>query len=248
MMPGEPAPPPRVGCLYRLLRAVAICVGLVALATLSGYIAMLRFMEEDRVEVPRVIGLDSVAAEAMVKEAGLTPRVVAEEFSATIPRGSVTSQRPARGTRLKLGSEVRLILSRGSDQLVVPDMAGLTLTQAKRVLAEAGLTLGPITPIHSDAHARESVIAQDPPGGAPAIRGATVRLLESLGPLEDVVVLPDLRGREMLVALNLLKELQLEARMTFYVAVAKEGRVIAQDPPPGAQIKVGGQVQITIGE
>jgi beta-lactam-binding protein with PASTA domain len=52
----------------------------------------------------------------------------------------------------------------------------------------------------------------------------------------------------MVVALNLLKELQLEARMSFHVAVAKEGRVIAQDPPPGAQVKVGGQVQITIGE
>jgi serine/threonine-protein kinase len=248
MTPPEPEVSPRVGCLYRLLRAVAIAVGLVALAGLSGYIAMHRFMEEDRMEVPRVIGLDSVAAEAMIKEAGLTPRVVAEEFSATIPKGSVTSQRPTRGTRVALGSEVRLMLSRGSAQLASPDLAGLTLAQAKRIIAETGLTLGPVTSIHSDAHARESIVAQDPPAGTPVIRGATVWLLQSLGPLEDVVVLPDLRGREMLVALNLLKELQLEAKMSFYIAVAKEGRVIAQDPPPGAQIKVGGQVQITIGE
>ncbi len=240
--------PARVGCLYRLLRAVAIGVGLAALATLSGYIAMHRFMEKDRMEVPRVVGLDSVAAEALIKEAGLAPRVVADEFSATIPVGSVTKQRPARGTRLKLGSEVRLILSRGSDQLAAPNVAGLTLAQAKRAVAEASLTLGPVISVHSDAHARESVIAQDPPAGAPVIRGATVWLLQSLGPLDDVIVLPDLRNREMVAALNLLKELQLEARISFYLAVAKEGRVIAQDPPPGAQIRVGGQVQLTIGE
>jgi hypothetical protein len=87
----EPGAAPRVGCLYRLLRAVAIAFGLAALATLAGYIAMHRVMEEDRMEVPRVIGLDSVAAEALVKEAGLTPRVVAEES----PRGAL----PARGRR-----------------------------------------------------------------------------------------------------------------------------------------------------
>jgi beta-lactam-binding protein with PASTA domain len=102
--------------------------------------------------------------------------------------------------------------------------------------------------IHSDAYPRETIIAQDPPAGASVIRGATIRLLQSVGPLEDLVVVPDLRGREMLVALNLLKELQLEARLTFYQAVSKEGHVVSQDPLPGAQVKIGGQVQITIGE
>jgi serine/threonine-protein kinase len=225
-----------------------VCVALVALATLSGYLAMLWFMEEDRVDVPRVVGLDSVAAEALIKEANLTPRVVADEFSTTIPKGHVTSQRPSRGTRLKLGSEVRLILSRGSDQLAAPDLSGLSPAQAQRVLAEAGLVFGPVIFIHSDAYPRETIIAQDPPAGASVIRGATIRLLQSVGPLEDLVVVPDLRGREMLVALNLLKELQLEARLTFYQAVSKEGHVVSQDPLPGAQVKIGGQVQITIGE
>jgi serine/threonine-protein kinase len=248
MMPHDLAPEPRAGCLYRLVRATAVCAGLIALATVSGYIAMRWVMEENRVAVPRVIGLDSVAAESLIKEVGLTPRVVAEEFSASVPKGHVATQRPSRGTRLKLGAEVRLILSRGTDQLSAPDVAGLSATQAKRVLAEAGLVLGPVTLIHSDVHARETIIAQDPSAGAPLIRGATVRLLQSLGPLEDIVVVPDLRGRGLVVALNLLKELQLEARVSFKEAADRQGRVVAQDPPAGAQIKVGGQVQLTVGD
>lgn len=238
----------RYGLLYRLVRAAAVCVALLALAALSGYIAMRSVMEEDRVEVPRAIGLDSVAAEALVKEAGLSPRVVAEEFSANIPKGRVAGQRPSRGTRLKLGSEVRLILSRGTDQLSAPDLAGLSASQAKRVLAEAGLVLGPETLIHSDVHPRETIIAQEPQAGAPLVRGDAVRLLESVGPLEDIVVVPDVRRRELVVAMNLLKELQLEARVSFLETVSREGRVVAQDPPPGAQIKVGGQVQLTVGD
>lgn len=245
--PGQD-PVPRYGCLYRLVRAVAVCVGLAAVAAVSAYAAMLWFLEADKIDVPRVVGLDTVAAEALVTEVGLNPRVIADEFSTTIPKGHVTRQRPPQGTRLPLGGEVRLIVSRGSDQLAAPDLSGLTAAQADRVLAEAGLVFGPVTSIHSDAHRRDTIIAQEPSAGTTVTRGATIRLLESLGPLEDIVVVPDLRGREMVVALNLLKELQLEARMSFVESIAQGGHVLEQDPSPGAQVKVGGQVQITIGD
>lgn len=237
-----------VGCLYRLVRGLAICAGLLALAAVSGYVAMQWSMEGNRAEVPRTVGLDSVAASAMIQEAGLVPRVVAEEFSTNIPKGHVTSQRPPRGARVNLGTEVRLIISRGTDQLAVPNLSDMTQPQVKRTLAEAGLILGPVTTIHSEVHARDAVIAQDPPAGAAAIRGAEVRILQSLGPWEEQVVLPDLRGRELIVALNLLKELQIEARISFQQSPSREGRVLSQDPPPGASVKLGGQVQITIGE
>ena len=231
-----------------LVKAAAICSALLALALASGFVAMLLAMDKDRVEVPRMLGLDSVAASELLKEAGLTPRIVAEEFSAKIPKGHVSSQRPSRGTRAKLGSEVRLILSRGSDQLEVPNLTGGTLPQVQRTLAETGLALGRITRIHSDAHAREAIIAQEPPARAAAIRGASANLLQSLGPWEEMMTMPDLRGREMVTALNLLRELQVEARVSFAASPSRRGVVVAQDPPPGGKVRVGAQVQITVGE
>ncbi|MGE5851006.1 MAG: PASTA domain-containing protein [Candidatus Methylomirabilota bacterium] len=232
----------------RLVKGVAICMSLLALGLTSASVAMRVVMEKDRVEAPAVVGLESVAASALIREAGLTPRVVAEEFSQRIPKGHVTGQRPAQGTRVTLASEVRLFLSRGTDQLEVPSVAGNTLPQAQRVLAEAGLSLGSILRIHSDIHAREAIIAQYPPAGSTATRGATVRLLQSLGPWQETVTMPDLRGREMVTALNLLKELQVEARISFVQSVSRQGTVVAQDPAPGGKVKVGGQVQITVGE
>ena len=238
--------------LYRftvgLVKSVAIFAGLFSLGLTSAYVAMQIAMERDRVEVPRVVGLDSIAASELIKEVGLLPRVVAEEFSEGIPKGHVTNQRPSALNRVKVGSEVRLFVSRGSDQLEVPNVAGGTLVQAQRVLAEAGLILGPITQIHSDAHARDLIMAQDPPAGTSAVRGTTVRLLLSQGPFEEMVIMPDVRGREMVTAINLLRELQLETRVSFDRSVSQQGHVMAQDPPPGAQVKVGGQVQLTIGD
>ncbi len=239
----------RIGnALRRLLKGVAILVGLVALGALSGFLAMHLVMEPDRVEIPRVIGVESVAASELLKEVGLTPRIIAEEFSSNIPKGHVTSQRPARGSRVKFGSEVRLILSRGSDQLDLPDLRGQQLAQAQRLLIESGLTVASIISIHSDAHPRETVIAQSPAPGAPAVRGDRVVLLQSLGPLDNLVAVPDLLGREMITALNLLKELQVETRVSFQQEVSRQGHVIAQEPAPGSKIRVGGQVQLTVGE
>ncbi len=247
-------PPPRPQAsrsrlfLTALVKAAAIGMGLLALGLTSGYVAMQLVMDKDRVGVPRVVGLDSVAASELIKEVGLVPRIAGEEFSNTIPKGRVTSQRPGRATRVKLGSDVRLFLSRGSDQLEVPSVAGNTLPQAQRALAEAGLSLGRVTRIHSDAHERERIIAQEPPAGAAAIRGATVTVLQSMGPLEEMVTMPDLHGREMVTAINLLRELQVEPRVSFEGSVSRQGQVVAQHPPPGSKVKVGAQVQITVAE
>jgi eukaryotic-like serine/threonine-protein kinase len=234
--------------LHSLLQISGTVAALIALALLSGYVAMEFAMEKDRVEVPRTVGLDSVAASKLIEEVGLAPQILAEEFSAKIPKGHVATQRPPVGTRVKLGSQVRLILSRGTDQLEVPSVAGDSLPQAQRVLAETGLTLGNVTQIHSDVHPQETIIAQDPPAGSTATRGTAVGLLQSLGPWEEAITLPDLLGREFVTAINLLKELQLEARVSFEKAASREGHVVAQSPPPGSKARVGSQVQITVGE
>jgi len=232
----------------RLVKTLAILTGLLALGVVSGYVAMQLSMEPDRVEVPRVVGVEALAASQLLKEVGLHPRLIAEEFSSHIPKGHVVSQRPPQGARIKIGSEVRLIQSRGSDQLALPDLRGSSLPQAQRILMETGLNLGQVLQIHSDAHPRETIFAQEPAPGAAAIRGDRVILLQSLGPLDDQVTLPDLRGREMVTALNLLKELQVEARITFLQEASQEGRVVAQEPPPGSTVRVGGSVAITVGE
>ncbi len=245
----RPRPPSRLRMfLHGLLKSLAILSGLLALGLVSAYVAMVLSMEQDRVEVPRVIGLDAAGAGELLKEASLTGRVVAEEFNPKVPKGHVSAQRPLAGTRAKLGTEVRLILSRGTDQLDVPNLGGVSFPQAQRLLAEAGLTLGRILRIHDDGHPQDTVIAQDPPAGASAIRGGAVSVLVSTGPWEEDVTLPDLRGRDLVSALNLLKELGLEARVSFERAASREGHVSAQTPAPGSTLKVRGEVQLVVGE
>jgi len=232
----------------RLVKGLAVLAGLLALGLVSAYVAMDVVLEKNRVEVPRLVGLDSVAATALAKEAGLNPRLAAEEFSEHIPKGHVTRQRPARGTRVEPASEVRLFLSRGTDRVEVPDVAGTSLPQAQRTLGEAGLSLGHVTKVHSDLHPHDTILAQDPSPGATTIRGAAVALLQSVGPWEEILTMPDLVGRDTVTAMNLLRELQVEAQLSFETTISGKNHVVAQDPPPGRPVKVGDRVLLTIGE
>ncbi len=236
------------GWWYRLVRGVALLVAVVALGLLSAYVAMRWSLEPNRVEVARVVGLESVAASELLKEAGLVPRVVAEDFHTRIPKGHVISQRPPGGTRAKVGAEVRLIVSRGTDQITVPNVAGQTLPQAQRTLSEAGLSTGQVGRIRSEAHPRDQIIAQDPEPGSQVIRGTAVNLLQSLGPHEGTVAMPDLKGRELVSAVNLLKDLQLEAVVVFQAAPARQGRVVDQEPGPGERVSVGSKVRVSVAE
>ncbi len=236
------------GWWYRLVRGVALLAALVALGLLSAYVAMRWSLEPNRVEVARVVGLESVAASELLKEAGLAPRVVAEDFHARIPKGRVVSQRPPAGSRAKIGAEVRLIVSRGTDQITVPNVSGQTLPQAQRTLSESGLSTGPVSRIRSDAHPREQIIGQEPAPGTQVVRGTAVHLLQSLGPHEGTVTMPDLRGRELVSAVNLLKDLQLETVVVFQAAQARQGRVVDQEPGPGERVSVGTKVRVSVAE
>src|SRR5574342_149900 len=81
LMPRLRREPSRLHLVFaRLLKGAAICMSLLALGLLSAFVAMQVVMEKDRAEVADVVGLDSVAARALIREAGLRPRVVAEEF------------------------------------------------------------------------------------------------------------------------------------------------------------------------
>ena len=101
-------------------------------------------------------------------------------------------------------------------------------------------------PVAAPVVQRPVIPAVDPAAAQAA--GFSAEMLQSLGPWEEMMTMPDLRGREMVTALNLLRELQVEARVSFEASASRQGVVVAQDPPPGGKVRVGAQVQITVGE
>lgn len=230
-----------------VLRIFGIGVGLLALSVISGYIAMNLSLERDRIEVPVVVGLELKEAARQLRIAGLQPRMAGEEYHKAFPKGAVVRQNPSGGSRVRKNLEVRLTVSRGRDETLAPDLTGQPLQQAQRLLAEQGLVLGPTAKVHTSVPTGV-VIAQNPPAGFPARRGTAVSVLVSLGEAERFYVMPNLVGQWEEEAIAILKEMGLEARVTYQSLPEQARRVVLQEPSFGTRVKEKEEVSLVVAQ
>ncbi|MFQ5881766.1 MAG: PASTA domain-containing protein [Candidatus Methylomirabilales bacterium] len=224
---------------------MGIGLGILFVSVLSGYIAMNLALERDKIEVPVVIGLELKEAARQLRELGLQPRMAGEEYHGSFPKGTVIHQSPAGGSRIRKNKEVRLTISKGSDETLAPDLVGRPLTRARRILAEHGMFLGRVARVHAPLPEGE-VIAQDPPAGFPARRGRAVSLLISLGEEERFYVMPNLVGQREEEAIAILKRMGLEPKLTYESFPHLAKRVVMQDPSFGTRIKEKEQVTLVV--
>jgi serine/threonine-protein kinase len=90
--------------------------------------------------IPVVAGLDQAVAIAAIEAVGLKIAEVGSEFSDTIAKGQVISLLPLTEP-LGAGSEVKLLVSKGPNIVVMPQVVGETLSAAQNLLTELGLTV-----------------------------------------------------------------------------------------------------------
>ena len=85
-------------------------------------------------------------------------------FSDDVRSGRVVGTSPPAGTTLERGSQVTLNVSRGPEQVEVPDVTGQSEENARSALEGAGLRVGKVTREESD-EAPGTVIEQSPAAG-----------------------------------------------------------------------------------
>jgi serine/threonine-protein kinase len=88
--------------------------------------------------IPMVSGLDQATATNLIGIAGLKVKEITEEFSDTVGRGQVISLVPLTDPIGKAG-EVNLIVSKGTNIVLMPKVIGETISAAKALLESLGL-------------------------------------------------------------------------------------------------------------
>lgn len=124
------------------------------------------------IEVPDVYGMDASLAEQTLKKYKLK-WIEIKDFTLDYPEGAVTKTYPARNEEIAEGTEVKLYIAvkEPPEVVVVPNLVGLTLDQAKQRLKDNKLNLGKVTEVASGKpkgevltqtpeHDGESVIAE----------------------------------------------------------------------------------------
>lgn len=80
-----------------------------------------------------------------------------ETYDETIAVGKVVSTIPEAGSRVNKGTEIVVVVSKGSEQISVPNLMNMTESDAKEAIVNAGLTVGKITPSSSNEYAEGRV-------------------------------------------------------------------------------------------
>jgi serine/threonine-protein kinase len=151
--------------------------------------------------MPQVTGLTLQAAQAAVRQAGLTPGAVTKVTSSTIAADIVVSTTPAAGARWPQPQPVRLVVSVGPP---VPDFVGQPQEVAQGWALANGVSLNVVTATKSDTPAG-TITRQSLPPGSAFTRGQVITITISPGP--PMVAVPNVDGMSVDQATQTLEKL-----------------------------------------
>jgi beta-lactam-binding protein with PASTA domain len=196
--------------------------------------------------VPTVEGLPRREAEALLREAGFESEIE-RAFSADVRRGRVIEASPPAGTSLERGSTVTLTVSRGVEQVAVPDVTGESEANARSEIEGAGLRVGEITGEVSEEAEPGTVVDQDPAGGTEVDEGSAVDLVVTEAPPE--VEVPDVLEQSEADARAALEDagFTVRVREEETPVESEDGVVIDQSPSGGEQRPEGSRVTLIVG-
>ena len=115
----------------------------------------------EKVEVPNLVGLTKDQAEAALASVGLKGNATEEANDAD--EGTVFSQGTETGTEVEKGTSISYKVSSGPDTKSVPDLTGMTESQARSALDSAGFGVD-VTYKEDDSTTEGTVISWNPSG------------------------------------------------------------------------------------
>lgn len=196
--------------------------------------------------VPDLSGMKENEAIERLAESLLFLVSISREHSEESPEGHVIRNVPASGTEVACDTGIHLVISLGPCLTTVPNIVGLTQTQAESFLIAYGLVTGVVSAEYSLSIPAGILLSQFPFSGTEAGCGSGVNYTLSLGPC--VVQAPALTGLSLEEAQAVLQEvnLHLGAVTENYDALIPEGQVLTQLPLPGTAVPCETHVDLVI--
>jgi serine/threonine-protein kinase len=184
-----------------LLFVVAIAVNWVAMPIIAG-----RFVKT--MTVPNVVNLPAEEAERVLKNTGLNFKWATEgRYSFEIAVNNVLIQIPEAGRTVKENRTIFLTVSKGRQEVTIPDLRGASQRQAEISLQRLELLLGSkIEGAHAEIP-KGVVIRTEPEAGKKLRIGSKVDIIISSGNSSGKVLLPNVQEMSLDKAKGIIQSL-----------------------------------------
>jgi beta-lactam-binding protein with PASTA domain len=200
----------------------------------------------DRATMPNLLDRPEAVAVAILGRFGLK---VGQRLTQRAPDrvGLVISQEPAAGTPITTTTSVTLVIGtvEQGDTVPVPKIVGRTVEEAEKLLKEASLRLGQRRERRGDPVG--TVLEQSPAAGTLVAPDSAVNVVIAVAPPDDRVVVPEVIGKSLQDAQEILKETGLRTGRITFRDDDRVGQVLEQEPKAGDRAAKETAVDLIVG-
>ena len=191
-------------------KSIIIVMAAVFVATFAwAFFSFGNFWSNEEITVPDVTGKQVEIAKHILKDKNLDVSV-RETESSEVPIGEVISQTPSGGSVVKAQRTIYLTVSKGNkgEEVLVPDLKGLSRDEAEKILKEIGLVIGKVTYEESSTYENGQIIRQTPKSPDKVTKGTKVDLVICRKSEETKTTkpLPDTSGMTLDAAVKVLQD------------------------------------------
>lgn len=233
----------------RRASATAIIASLLIFLALSSAIGALWYYQAklaaSMTEVPKFVDLKLEQAKSLAKEKEVVLVIAKHEYSEVYTKGKIISQNPDAGKKVKKGTRVKVVVSKGELPLKVPNLIGKSEIEAGQILGELNLRIGEVAYEYSDKMPSDAILKQSPAPGTRILRGGAVNITISKG--IEVISVPDVEGLSLEKAKEILSKAGLKHTVTEEESsTVEKGKVMRQSPSAGDSVKKGESVLLVV--
>ena len=198
-----------------------------------------------RVVVPSTVGASQSEVKSVLDPLGLTFVVVEKRYSEDIPEGYVIESSPAAGKRVEQSGSVNLIISKGPERYLIPQLKGLTPQAATNLVSKFPIKVEPFVEEFSSEIPKGYVIDSNPIAGEKVKRDSKIVIIVSKG-IEQVAI-SSYVGKSAEQALNELTDAGFDVKTKYEFSETKLlGEVISQTPNGGKEADKGSKVELIV--
>lgn len=229
-------------------KGLSMFIGLILLFVISlgGTILYSRITNPKEVLLPNLVGVSQEDAKKTIEELGLVLEVDSEEFNSDYAEGYIISQNPlyADNYNVKMGTTVKVTVSKGIEESIVPDVKGKSQEDAIKLLEDANLKYQIIEEESKKIEAGY-VVSQETDANKKVNAGDTVVIHVSTGVKKSSV--PSVIGKSEEDAKRTLTDLGLKVTVANDEDSSKEnGVVLKQSVDAGKEVEQGSSITITV--
>ncbi len=220
---------------------IGIVVAILCIIGIAG--AVFALGSSEKVTVPDVTGKPIAQARTTLEQAGFKVGTETEVYSSEVSSGNVVSTDPKAGEQAEKGATIKINVSKGTEQVSVPDLKGKSADDAQKALSQAGLNGKQGDTVYSDDVSEGAVASQDTSAGSKANKGDTIVYHLSKG--SEKVSIPNVVGMTQANATSKLESAGFSVNVTTSASDdVDKGNVIKQSDTGTA--KKGSTITITV--